>query len=121
MSIVFIQLLIFIAGNVWETPHLDSKIVPRMRYGHSAVLFGVSNCVARVKTNLKNCQKEWKETVYCSWHSFADWQHDKLCGVQNGEGENKTILRFIGSGFNKVHYYREKCNSFCNALHMPNW
>ncbi|XP_069690268.1 attractin-like protein 1 isoform X2 [Periplaneta americana] len=27
-------------GNVWETPHLDSKIVPRMRYGHSAVLFG---------------------------------------------------------------------------------
>jgi hypothetical protein len=31
-----------------------------MRYGHSAVLFGVSNCVARVKTNWQNCQKNGK-------------------------------------------------------------
>jgi hypothetical protein len=43
-----ILLVISITGNVWETPHLDSKIVPRSRYGHSAVLFGVSNCVIGV-------------------------------------------------------------------------
>jgi hypothetical protein len=63
ISIVFILILILIAGNVWETPHLDSKIVPRMRYGHSAVLFGVSNCVARVKTNLQNRQKNNKKRL----------------------------------------------------------
>ncbi|KAK7866706.1 hypothetical protein R5R35_003244 [Gryllus longicercus] len=27
-------------GNVWETPHMDSKKVPLTRYGHSAVLYG---------------------------------------------------------------------------------
>jgi hypothetical protein len=42
----FNLLVLFIAGNVWETPHLDSKIVPRVRYGHSAVLFGVSSYAA---------------------------------------------------------------------------
>jgi hypothetical protein len=57
MSVLFIVRLILIAGNVWETPHLDSKIVPRMRYGHSAVLFGVSNCVVRVQTDWQNCQE----------------------------------------------------------------
>lgn len=30
------------AGNVWETPHLESRNMPTPRYGHSAVLFGVS-------------------------------------------------------------------------------
>ena len=99
ISIVFFLMLSFIAGNVWETPHIDSKIVPRMRYGHSAVLFGVSNCVARVKANWKNCQKKNGNRLPTI---VADWQHDKPYGVQNGDGENKTILRYINSGFNKI-------------------
>lgn len=32
-------------GNVWETPHMDSRNVPVPRYGHSSVLFGVSSVI----------------------------------------------------------------------------
>nr|CAD7262632.1 unnamed protein product [Timema shepardi] len=85
-------------GNVWETPHMNSKNFPKPRYGHSAVLFGDKIYMyGGVEENGSVSSELWALDI-----SSKDWENIKVrsepCNTTGGN--NATLfcgpLRSVG-------------------------
>uniref|UniRef100_A0A1B6D320 CUB domain-containing protein n=1 Tax=Clastoptera arizonana TaxID=38151 RepID=A0A1B6D320_9HEMI len=87
-------------GNVWETPHMESRNVPTSRYGHSAVLFGDKIYMyGGVKEEGVVCSELWAFDV-----SAKAWENitvkvdpclintSSLCGPLKSAGHTATLV-----------------------------
>ncbi|KAJ9584644.1 hypothetical protein L9F63_021006, partial [Diploptera punctata] len=90
-------------GNVWETPHLDSKNLPRLRYGHSAVLFGdkiymyggveENGVVSNELWAFDVSAKTWENiTVHSEQCNNTGTNMSTLCGPLRSAGHTATVV-----------------------------
>ncbi|XP_054290142.1 attractin-like protein 1 [Macrosteles quadrilineatus] len=87
-------------GNVWETPHLESRNIPRPRYGHSAVLFGDKIYMyGGVKFGGEVCRELWAFDVSAkSWENITVKAEPclpnstNLCGPMHSAGHTATLV-----------------------------
>lgn len=88
-------------GNVWETPHMDSKNVPMPRYGHSSVLFGDKIYVyGGVTANGQICNELWAFDVSAkTWENITvrsdpciPSNATAMCGPLKSVGHTATLF-----------------------------
>ncbi|XP_039300291.1 attractin-like protein 1 isoform X2 [Nilaparvata lugens] len=91
-------------GKVWETHHMESRNIPTMRYGHSAVLFGDKIYVyGGVKLGGVVCSELWAFDVSAkTWenitvraeqcYSLSNSSSVNLCGPLKSSGHTATLV-----------------------------
>lgn len=88
-------------GNVWETPHMDSKNVPMPRYGHSSVLFGDKIYVyGGVMANAQICNELWAFDINANtWENITvrsepciHTNNTAMCGPLRSVGHSATLF-----------------------------
>ncbi|RZF37106.1 hypothetical protein LSTR_LSTR013802 [Laodelphax striatellus] len=91
-------------GKVWETHHMESRNIPTLRYGHSAVLFGDKIYVyGGVKLGGVVCSELWAFDVSAkTWenitvraeqcYSLSNSSTINLCGPLKSSGHTATLV-----------------------------